>query len=234
LVTIHQPSAQLFSQFDKLLLLTKGGKTVYFGDTNKINDYLSRNDAPCPSEANPAEHMIDVVTGRGAGEGKDWNQIWLQSNEYTELTNEIDTMVSEAASNPTHVNDDGNEFAASMWAQTKLVTQRMNVSLYRNTEYVMNKIAMHVLLALLNGFTYWMIGNSLTSLQLNLFTVFNIIFVSPGVIAQLQPLFIDRRDIYEAREKKSKMVRFVDHCILGCLQLTWCANSTTGVHSLPV
>lgn len=70
----------------------------------------------------------------------------------------------------------------------------------------MNKFAMHVLLALLNGFTFWMIGDSLNDLQQNLFTVFNVIFVSPGVIAQLQPLFIDRRDIFEAREKKSKMV----------------------------
>jgi ABC-type multidrug transport system ATPase subunit/ABC-type multidrug transport system permease subunit len=210
LVTIHQPSAQLFAQFDKLLLLQKGGKTVYFGDIGEnaaaIKDYLSRNGAACLPEANPAEHMIEVVTGAG-GKDKDWNRIWLESDEHARLSSEIDTMVSHAAANPTTVNDDTNEFAASMWTQTKLVTQRMNVSLYRNTEYVMNKVAMHVLLALLNGFTFWMIGDSLTDLQQNLFTVFNVIFVSPGVIAQLQPLFIDRRDIFEAREKKSKMVR---------------------------
>jgi len=210
LVTIHQPSAQLFAQFDKLLLLTKGGRTAYFGDigsdnANTLKDYFSRNGAPCPPEANPAEFMIEVVTGAG-GKDKDWNKIWLESDEHTQLSNEIDNIVSHAASNPTSVNDDGNEFAASMWTQTKLVTHRMNVSLYRNTEYIMNKVAMHVLLALLNGFTYWMIGDSLNDLQQNLFTVFNVIFVSPGVIAQLQPLFIDRRDIFEAREKKSKMV----------------------------
>jgi ATP-binding cassette subfamily G (WHITE) protein 2 (SNQ2) len=211
LVTIHQPSAQLFAQFDKLLLLAKGGKTVYFGDigdnADTIKGYLSRNGAPCPPEANPAEHMIEVVTGAG-GKDRDWNQIWLESEEHKHLSTEIDTMVSHAAANPTSVNDDTNEFAASIWTQTKLVTQRMNVSLYRNTEYVMNKVAMHVLLALLNGFTFWMIGDSLSDLQQNLFTVFNVIFVSPGVIAQLQPLFIDRRDIFEAREKKSKMVSY--------------------------
>lgn len=38
-----------------------------------------------------------------------------------------------------------------------------------------------------------------------MFAVFNFIFVAPGVINQLQPLFIERRDIYETREKKSKM-----------------------------
>jgi energy-coupling factor transporter ATP-binding protein EcfA2 len=216
LVTIHQPSAQLFAQFDKLLLLAKGGKTVYFGDIGDnaatTKNYLSRNGAACPPGANPAEHMIEVVTG-AAGKEKDWNQIWLESAEHARLSSEIDMMVSHAASIPTTVNDDTNEFAASMWTQTKLVTQRMNISLYRNTEYVMNKVAMHVLLALLNGFTFWMIGDSLSDLQQNLFTVFNVIFVSPGVIAQLQPLFINRRDIFEAREKKSKMVSDHFPCI---------------------
>jgi ABC-type multidrug transport system permease subunit len=90
-----------------------------------------------------------------------------------------------------------------MWTQVKLVTHRMNVSLFRNTEYIDNKFALHISLALLNGFSFWMIGDRLTDLQKNLFTVFNFIFVAPGVISQLQPLFID--DLYETREKKSKM-----------------------------
>ncbi|KAK5172741.1 uncharacterized protein LTR77_002861 [Saxophila tyrrhenica] len=209
LVTIHQPSAQLFAQFDNLLLLAKGGKTVYFGDIGEnastIKDYLARHGAPCPSGANPAEHMIEVVTGAGDGEIKDWSEIWLESPEQAKLTSEIDGMVEKAAAEPSTVNDDGNEFATSIWTQNKLVTKRMNISLFRNTEYVMNKFALHVLLALLNGFTFWMIGDSLNDLQQNLFTVFSVIFVSPGVISQLQPLFIERRNIFETREKKSKM-----------------------------
>ncbi|KAF7587415.1 hypothetical protein BBP40_007255 [Aspergillus hancockii] len=208
LVTIHQPSAQLFAQFDKLLLLAAGGKTVYFGDIGQnakaVKEYFGRYGSPCPHEANPAEHMINVVSATG-GEGPDWNQIWLQSPEHNKLTEELDAIIAEAVSRPATVNDDQHEFAASLWTQTKLVTHRMNVSLFRNTEYLDNKFAMHISLALLNGFTFWMIGDALTDLQQNLFTVFNFIFVAPGVISQLQPLFIDRRDIFEAREKKSKM-----------------------------
>jgi ABC-type multidrug transport system permease subunit len=81
----------------------------------------------------------------------------------------------------------------------------MNVALYRNVDYVNNKVALHIGSALFNGFTFWMIGHSVSKQQEVLFAVFNFIFVAPGVIAQLQPLFLERRDIYEVREKKSKM-----------------------------
>ena len=51
LCTIHQPSAEFLQVFDRLLLLRKGGQTVYFGDiganssaTRMIN-YFEHNGA---------------------------------------------------------------------------------------------------------------------------------------------------------------------------------------------
>ncbi|KAL1860169.1 hypothetical protein Plec18170_002118 [Paecilomyces lecythidis] len=212
LVTIHQPSAQLFSQFDTLLLLAKGGKTVYFGDIGEnaqvIRNYFEKNGAPCPPNANPAEHMIDVVSGQ-LSHDKDWNQIWLNSPEYVAMIKTLEHIVANALSKPPATIDDGHEFAMSLWEQVKIVTQRMNIALFRNTGYANNKFILHIVTALFNGFSFWMIGNSVSDLQLRLFTIFNFIFVAPGVIAQLQPLFIDRRDVYEAREKKSKMYSWI-------------------------
>lgn len=207
LVTIHQPSAQLFSQFDSLLLLAKGGKTVYFGDIGEqaqtIKDYFGRNGSPCPADANPAEYMIDVVSG-SANDGRDWNQIWLNSPEHERMTTELDGIIADAAAKPPGTVDDGHEFATPMSQQIRVVTQRMNVSLYRNTEYVNNKVMLHIFSALFNGFSFWMVGDSFGDLQATMFAVFQFIFVAPGVLAQLQPLFISRRDIFETREKKSK------------------------------
>lgn len=55
---IHQPSAELFQMFDRLLLLKKGGQTVYFGDVGEgsstMLEYFKSNGAPpCDPEANP-------------------------------------------------------------------------------------------------------------------------------------------------------------------------------------
>ncbi|KAF9894992.1 hypothetical protein FE257_004616 [Aspergillus nanangensis] len=211
LVTIHQPSASLFKQFDSLLLLSKGGKTVYFGDIGEdattLKDYFRRNGAPCPADVNPAEHMIDVVSGSHGN--ADWHQIWLESPEFQSTCAEINRINEEAASKEPGSKDDGFEFAMPLWDQIKLVLHRMNISLYRNTDYANNKFMLHIILALFNGFSFWMIGDRLSDLQLRLFTVFNFIFVAPGVINQLQPLFIQRRNIFEAREKKAKMYSWV-------------------------
>ena len=212
LVTIHQPSAQLFAQFDTLLLLAKGGKTVYFGDigdnASTVKEYFTRYNAACPPATNPAEHMIDVVSGSLAT-GQDWNQVWLDSPEHQRTVQELDHMIAAAAAAEPGTKDDEHEFATPLWEQMKLVTHRMNVSLWRNTDYINNKLALHIISALFNGFTFWKIGNTVGDLQLRLFTIFNFIFVAPGVMAQLQPLFIARRDIYEVREKKSKMYSWV-------------------------
>lgn len=210
LVTIHQPSAQLFAQFDTLLLLAKGGKMVYFGDIGDkactVKNYFANYGAPCPARSNPAEHMIDVVTGGiEAVKDMDWHQVWLDSPENAAAIAELDQIVADATAKPPATVDDGKEFATSLWTQTKLVTARMSVSLLRNTKYVNNKLELHIISALLNGFSFWHLGPSVSALQLKMFTIFNFTFVAPGVINQLQPLFIQRRDIYDTREKKSRM-----------------------------
>lgn len=182
LVTIHQPSALLFYQFDTLLLLGKGGRTMYFGDIGDnaatLKDYFARNGAPCPPDSNPAEHMIDVVNGRS----KEWNQKWLASPEYEEMIVQLDKLIQHAASAPKGPRSDGEEFAAPLWEQINIVTKRMNYSLYRNIEYANNKFALHVILGLFVGFSFWSVGESVADLKLRLFAVFNLIFVAPGVI----------------------------------------------------
>ena len=164
LVTIHQPSAQLFAQFDTLLLLAKGGKTVYFGDIgdngSTLKEYFDRYEAPCPKDANPAEHMIDVVSG-SLSQGRDWNKVWLESPEHKSTVEQLDKIIADAAAAPPGTVEDGFEFAMPLWAQIKLVTTRNNISVYRNTDYINNKLALHVGSALFNGFSFWKVCQSI-------------------------------------------------------------------------
>ncbi|KAH7148162.1 ABC multidrug transporter [Fusarium sp. MPI-SDFR-AT-0072] len=210
--TIHQPSATLFDNFDVLLLLAKGGKTTYFGPTGEnsaiLLDYFARNGAPCEPGMNPAEHIVDVVQGR-YGTSIDWPQKWLDSNEFSQTMAELTALnASASAGNADHTatdqEEDVNDFANPFLYQIRLVTQRQLVALWRNPDYVWNKIGLHVTNALVGGFTFWQIGNGSFDLQLRLMAIFNFVFVAPGCINQLQPFFIRNRDLFETREKKSK------------------------------
>jgi len=55
---IHQPSAELFQVFDRMLLLRKGGETVYFGDlgdraTTLIKYFEANGARKCEDWENP-------------------------------------------------------------------------------------------------------------------------------------------------------------------------------------
>jgi ATP-binding cassette subfamily G (WHITE) protein 2 (SNQ2) len=208
--TIHQPSAALFEAFDVLLLLAKGGRTTYFGETGRnsriLLDYFARNGAPCPENANPAEHIVDVVQGR-QGDGTDWPQQWLASPEYQHTMEELKRInLDQAKDAPAHIYEpeDTADFATPLRHQLILVTKRQLIALWRNPDYIWNKIGLHVTNSLFAGFTFWMIGNGTFDLQFRLMSVFNFVFVAPGCINQNQPLFLRNRDIFESREKKSK------------------------------
>ncbi|KAJ8559144.1 hypothetical protein ON010_g8301 [Phytophthora cinnamomi] len=70
LCTIHQPSSDVFFLFDSLLLLKRGGETVYFGDLGRdggsIVQYFERIPGVSRIEEgyNPATWMLEVI---GAG-----------------------------------------------------------------------------------------------------------------------------------------------------------------------
>jgi len=148
--------------------------------------------------------MIDVVSGE-LSRKDDWSQIWLNSPEHAAVQEELQSIEKDALSRPVAYDEQAEEFAASLWEQCKVVNKRNSISLFRDTEYVTNKAALHIFAALFNGFSYWMLGEGTIDLQNKVFTVFSFIFVAPGVIAQVQPLFIGRRDIFEAKEKKAKI-----------------------------
>ncbi len=61
-MTIHQPRREAFDLFDKLLLLTKGGKLAYFGPAREAKRYFTeRSTVPGESAKNPADYVLDVL-----------------------------------------------------------------------------------------------------------------------------------------------------------------------------
>eukprot|EP00180_Rhodochaete_pulchella_P003226 Plantae.Rhodophyta-Rhodochaete_pulchella.ctg535.p1 GENE.Plantae.Rhodophyta-Rhodochaete_pulchella.ctg535~~Plantae.Rhodophyta-Rhodochaete_pulchella.ctg535.p1 ORF type:complete len:687 (+),score=138.17 Plantae.Rhodophyta-Rhodochaete_pulchella.ctg535:112-2172(+) len=59
--TIHQPRSNIFNLFDKLLLLSEG-RVMYYGPASNAVDYFSGFRFVCPSQFNPADYFIDLLS----------------------------------------------------------------------------------------------------------------------------------------------------------------------------
>ncbi|KAL8714283.1 MAG: hypothetical protein Q9225_006605 [Loekoesia sp. 1 TL-2023] len=216
LVTIHQPSSVLFEYFDELLLLKSGGRVVYHGslgkDSRHLIDYFERNGAKkCDPAANPAEYMLEAI---GAGDpnykGKDWGDVWAASPEYEERSREIQQMIAERRNAPTNSKtDDSREYAMPLGTQVYAVVKRSFVSYWRTPDYMIGKFVLHIFTGLFNSFTFYHVGNSRIDMQSRLFSVFMTLTISPPLIQQLQPKFLNFRNIYRSREANSKIYSWI-------------------------
>ncbi|KAF4985237.1 hypothetical protein FGRMN_11255 [Fusarium graminum] len=152
LCTIHQPSAILFNQFDRLLLIAPGGKTAFFGDlgdnSSALIDYFERNGAPpISADANPAEWMLEVIKpSQDESRGIDWYQVWRDSPEYQQTKNEL-SRLRDLGSSTTNRRAIGNssqrqEFVASFATQFWEVMMRVSKHFWRSPVYLWSKTAL--------------------------------------------------------------------------------------------
>ncbi|KAK7025542.1 ATP-binding cassette transporter snq2 [Paramarasmius palmivorus] len=211
LCTIHQPSAELFQVFDRLLLLRKGGETVYFGDlghnATTLLGYFEKNGSRhCEPEENPAEFMLDVIgAGATATSEQDWHEIWKNSSEKTQLDIEVDRIHSEGRTRPPVQASFEHEFATPWYFQTWELLKRNCQSHYRDPIYLVAKFVLCIFAGIFIGFSFFKAKDSQQGTQNKLFSIFMATILSVPLANQLMVVFINMRSIYEIRERPSRM-----------------------------
>ncbi|WVQ84203.1 hypothetical protein IAT38_006354 [Cryptococcus sp. DSM 104549] len=227
LCTIHQPSAMLFEQFDRLLFLARGGKTVYYGEVGQesriLIDYFERNGAPpCPVGENPAEWMLSAIgAAPGSHTNVDWHQAWLASPERVAVREELARIKAShggkgateesVASEDTAVEKTKSErkaeyaeFASPLSLQFVVVLKRALQQHWRTPSYILSKAFLCIVSGIYIGFSFYNAGTSQQDLQNQLFSIFMLFTIFGQIVEQIAPEFVVQRSLYEVRERPSK------------------------------
>ncbi|KAL1743665.1 ABC-2 type transporter-domain-containing protein [Schizophyllum fasciatum] len=211
LCTIHQPSAELFQTFDRLLLLRKGGETVYFGDIGShartMIGYFERHGSrACSGEENPAEFMLDVIgAGATATASQDWYDVWSKSKEAERLQQEIARVHEEGRQRGVVETARKSEYATSWPYQVLQLISRDSADHWRDPTYLFAKLILNIVGGLFIGFTFFQAVDTQQGTQNKVFALFMASILSVPLVGQIQVPFLNTRNVYEIRERPSRM-----------------------------
>ncbi|CAK4186142.1 unnamed protein product [Aphanomyces euteiches] len=160
--TIHQPSAEVFEMFDSLLLLKRGGQTVYFGDlgakaSSLINYFTRIPQSPrLVDGVNPATWMLECI---GAGvevktqtANVDFVEVFQQSSEFKNLQEGLDRYARPSADAPEL--KFAKKRAANPATQCQMLVQRFMRMYWRTPSYNWTRIVVTIFLSVLFGLVF--------------------------------------------------------------------------------
>lgn len=125
-MVVHQPSYTLFKMFDDLILLAKGGLTVYHGSVRRVEEYFSGLGINVPDRVNPPDYFIDILEGiikPNTSTGINAKQLplrWMLHNGYDVPR---DMLVEDSANDASvrggNDSDSGQSVAGEVWDTVK-------------------------------------------------------------------------------------------------------------------
>ncbi|KAE9166423.1 ABC transporter G family member 36 [Phytophthora fragariae] len=161
--TIHQPSTEVFSVFDSLLLLKRGGETVFAGELGKnaseMIAYFESIDgvAKLEDNYNPATWMLEVIgagVGNSNGDKTDFVKTFQESKHFQFLKSNLDREGVTRPSPSLPALEFSDKRAATELTQAKFLMQRFFNMYWRTASYNLTRFSLALILGVIFGVTY--------------------------------------------------------------------------------
>eukprot|EP00357_Protocruzia_adherens_P017121 CAMPEP_0115022330 /NCGR_PEP_ID=MMETSP0216-20121206/31477_1 /TAXON_ID=223996 /ORGANISM="Protocruzia adherens, Strain Boccale" /LENGTH=688 /DNA_ID=CAMNT_0002394975 /DNA_START=150 /DNA_END=2216 /DNA_ORIENTATION=- len=186
--TIHQPSSEIFTLFDKLMLMMNG-HIVYHGPISRSIEYFGEQGFPCPALTNPADYFMKVISPGMVDEDDDEDEeAGAKESEFerkrrktSEWLDRCDTLVSsfnhsgiqkqdEESFEGTYVLPDLNKETRSKFKVGELesftiLMKRSTLHLTRNPMTTKIRAGQTIVFALMIVILYTRLGDNRTSIQ---------------------------------------------------------------------
>jgi len=161
--TIHQPSTEVFSVFDSLLLLKRGGETVFAGDLGKhareMIAYFEAIDgvAKLEDNYNPATWMLEVIgagVGNSNGDKTDFVELFKASKHFELLQSNLGREGVSRPSPDFPALEYSDKRAATEFTQATFLMQRFVRMYWRTASYNLTRFSLALILGIVFGITY--------------------------------------------------------------------------------
>ncbi|RQM18442.1 hypothetical protein DD237_008552 [Peronospora effusa] len=161
--TIHQPSTEVFSVFDSLLLLKRGGETVFAGElgnnASELIAYLESIEGvtKLKDNYNPATWMLEVTgagVGNSNGDETDFVAVFKSSKHFQFLQSNLDQDGVSRPSTDLPELTYTDKRAATEFTQMKFLMQRFFTMYWRTASYNLTRFSLFLILGILFGITY--------------------------------------------------------------------------------
>ncbi|KAJ1378623.1 P-loop containing nucleoside triphosphate hydrolase [Sesbania bispinosa] len=172
-VSIHQPSSEVFQLFHDLCLLSSG-ETVYFGPAPDANQFFASNGFPCPTLHNPSDHYLRIINKdfeqdveEGFGKGATTEEAicnLVKSYRSSQIRKQVKTEVAKISES-----DSGaigkRRIHAAFLTQCLVLIRRSSLQLFRDISNYWLRLAVFIVIAISIGSIFYDIGLSYGSIQ---------------------------------------------------------------------
>ncbi|CAL8463057.1 g2591 [Coccomyxa elongata] len=165
MVTIHQPSIDIFEAFDALVLLQRGGKLIYSGplgsESSALIAYLEAVPGVQPISAgeNPATWMLEVtggasITGKSKAASVDFAEYYKMSELHEQNEALIEELARQGKQQGSRLNLKGT-YATKRGTQFVALARKYRLSYWRSPSYNLTRMLMTLLICLFYGTMFW-------------------------------------------------------------------------------
>ncbi|KAL0029477.1 hypothetical protein WJX77_010449 [Trebouxia sp. C0004] len=211
--TIHQPSIDIFESFDELLLLKRGGQTIYAGHLGKNSkDLINYYEAipgvqPIPDGLNPATWMLEVTKpGNEERMGVDFAAVFDQGS----LCRRQQVIIEEVSKPDPEVPalHFDNKYPCTAQRQYLVCLKKFYITFWRTPAYNATRFSFTIGIALLFGTMFWKLGDK-TDTEQRITNTLGALYVATlflGVLNSIfvQPVISDERAVFY-RERAAGM-----------------------------
>lgn len=224
--TIHQPSTAIFNEFDNLLLLKRGGQTVFFGELGEhschlVNFFEEASDVhKMPTFMNPATWMLEVIgagTNDGAGHATDFHKFYKDSKLAHVNALHLETLTHPNEGSKRISEDEmvsQSHYNASYSKQFVMLLRRIALTYWRTPVYSLGRQAVLIFIALIfsSAFAQQRYHDYVSTTSRCAVIFITSLFC--GVLSMINavPVFSAERPVFY-REQQSRMYSVFMYCL---------------------